>query len=62
MYHTTGKTKTELEKESRKEPEYDYRLFVLNMEREILYDRINKRVDIMIENGLIDEVKMLLKI
>lgn len=61
LYHTTGKTKTELEKESRKEPEYDYRLFVLNMEREILYDRINKRVDIMIENGLIDEVKMLLK-
>jgi tRNA dimethylallyltransferase len=61
LYHTTGKTKTELEKESRKEPEYDYRLFVLNMEREILYDRINKRVDIMIENGLIDEVKILLK-
>ena len=30
------------------------------MDRNILYDRINKRVDIMIENGLIDEVKSLL--
>ena len=32
----------------------------LNLDRKILYDRINKRVDIMIENGLIDEVKKLL--
>ena len=31
------------------------------MDRDILYDRINKRVDIMINNGLIDEVKDLLK-
>ncbi len=30
------------------------------MDREILYERINKRVDIMIDNGLIDEVKMFL--
>lgn len=29
----------------------------LNMDRNVLYDRINKRVDIMIESGLIDEVK-----
>jgi len=31
----------------------------LNLPRELLYDRINKRVDIMIDNGLIDEVKNL---
>lgn len=31
------------------------------MERELLYERINKRVDIMIENGLVDEVKNILK-
>ena len=31
------------------------------MDREKLYERINKRVDIMIENGLIDEVKSILK-
>ena len=62
IYHSTGKTKTQLEIESRKNgPDYDYLLFGINFEREILYDRINKRVDIMIEAGLIDEVKTLLK-
>ncbi|MBC2716210.1 MAG: tRNA (adenosine(37)-N6)-dimethylallyltransferase MiaA [Desulfobacteraceae bacterium] len=35
--------------------------FCLNMEREALYERINRRVDQMIENGLIDEVKALLQ-
>ncbi len=62
IYHSTGKNKTEQEKESRKnEVKYDYKIFAINMERDILYDRINKRVDLMIENGLIDEVKTLLK-
>ena len=57
LYHQTGKTKTQLDKESRKEPEYDYKIFAIDMDREILYDRINKRVDIMIEKGLVQEVK-----
>lgn len=61
IYHSTGRTKTELEAESRKKIEYDYKIFVLNMEREELYERINKRVDIMIQQGLIDEVKKLIK-
>ena len=62
IYHSTGKTKTELEIESRKNgPDYDYILFGITMEREKLYERINKRVDIMIENGLVQEVKELLK-
>ena len=61
IYHSTGKTKTELEKESRHEPEYDYKVFVLNMDRQKLYDRINLRVDLMIENGLVDEVKNMIK-
>ena len=61
IYHSTGKTKTELEKESRKNgPDYDYILFGINMDREKLYDRINRRVDIMLENGLIEEVKNLI--
>ena len=34
---------------------YDVKYFVLNMDREKLYDRINLRVDIMIKNGLIQE-------
>ena len=35
--------------------DYDVFYYVLTMNRERLYDRINKRVDIMIENGLLDE-------
>ena len=54
-----GKNKTELEKVSRKEVPYNYLIFGINMDREILYERINKRVDIMLEQGLIEEVKKL---
>lgn len=57
IYHQTGKTKSQLDAASRKDPEYDYKLFAINIEREILYDRINKRVDIMLQNGLIQEVQ-----
>lgn len=61
IYHETGKTKTEQEIESRsKEIKYDYKVFAINMDREILYDRINQRVDIMIEQGLIEEVKKII--
>ena len=60
IYHSTGKTKTQQEIESRKnEVKYDYKVFALNIEREKLYERINKRVDIMIKQGLIQEVENL---
>ncbi len=60
IYHQTGKTKTQMEEESRKNGiKYDYRVFAIDMQREILYDRINRRVDIMLEQGLIQEVKEL---
>jgi len=39
----------------------DYLIFVLTMERKQLYERINKRVDIMFNNGLIQEVSRLLE-
>lgn len=62
IYHATGKTKTEQEIESRKNPiEYDYHVYALKWDREILYDRINKRVDLMLEQGLIEEVKEIIK-
>ena len=57
----TGKTKTLLDKESRKEVPFDYKLYGIETNREVLYDRINKRVDKMLEDGLIDEVKELLE-
>lgn len=40
-----------------KKSNYNFCYFVLNDDRSKLYDRINKRVDIMINNGLLDEVK-----
>ena len=62
IYNATGKTKTEQEIESRKKDNpYDYVVFAINMDREKLYERINKRVDIMLEKGLVDEVKRLIK-
>lgn len=45
--------------ERQKESPYNFAYFVLNDERKRLYDRIDKRVDIMVENGLVEEVKKL---
>ena len=60
IYKATGKTKTQQEIESRKKGvKYDYKVFALNMDREVLYNRINLRVDLMIEKGLIEEVQRL---
>lgn len=62
IYNATGKTKTEQEEISRKnEVKYDYNVFAINIERPILYERINKRVDMMIEQGLIEEVSKLIE-
>ena len=62
IYKATGKNKTEQEIESRKNGvKYDYKVFAINWERKILYERINKRVDIMIQQGLVREVQKLLK-
>ncbi|MDE7478918.1 MAG: tRNA (adenosine(37)-N6)-dimethylallyltransferase MiaA, partial [Lachnospiraceae bacterium] len=46
--------------EREKQPAYDFRYFVLTDQRENLYENIDKRVDKMIENGLVDEVKRLM--
>ncbi len=55
---STGKTRGELDMESRPaESPYDYIYMAIDMERDVLYDRINKRVDIMLEEGLLEEVK-----
>ncbi|SDQ09069.1 tRNA (adenosine(37)-N6)-dimethylallyltransferase MiaA [Streptococcus equinus] len=42
-----------------KETDYDAYLIGLNDDRQVLYDRINHRVDLMIENGVLDEAKWL---
>ncbi len=61
IYHKTGKTKTEQELESRKRKiKYNYKVFAITMDRQVLYEKIEKRVDKMIEQGLIDEVQGIL--
>ena len=61
VYEYTKKPMSQHKKESRMEPpQYRYLVFILNMGRDRLYDRINKRVDIMLEAGLVDEVRRLL--
>ena len=61
IYQKTGKTKTEQEKESRsKDVKYNFKVFAIDMDRDILYRRIEQRVDKMIEEGLIEEVQNLL--
>ena len=49
------------ELQRKKTSPYDFRFFVLNPKRDILYDRINKRVDKIVEKGLVDEVKSLIE-
>lgn len=49
------------QEQTENKPMYDYKLFALNLDRTVLYDRINKRVDKMIDAGLVKEVKLLLK-
>ena len=61
FYRLTGKKiSVHNEEESKKESPYKFKYYCLNMEREKLYKQIERRVDIMLENGLVDEVKKLL--
>ena len=47
--------------EKQKELKYDATVFGLSMDRDFLYERINRRVDLMLEAGLEEEVRALLK-
>lgn len=57
---TGGKISEHNEAERQKESAYNSRYFVLTDERTHLYQNIDKRVDMMLEEGLVDEVKHLL--
>ena len=56
IFDETGKTKSSLELEQEHKPIYDITFIGLNPDRELLYNSINKRVDIMFEMGLEKEV------
>jgi tRNA dimethylallyltransferase len=61
IFEVTGKAKSYFDEQSRKQDlPFNYLLIGLSWPREILYQRINERVDLMIENGLIEEGEMLL--
>lgn len=59
VYQATEKTLSERRSEQSKTSKYDYYIIGLKMDREALYEKINKRVDSMIKNGLIEEVQHL---
>jgi tRNA dimethylallyltransferase len=62
VYHLTGKPMSEAYEEAPEEPKYRMVMIGLTIhDRELLYERINQRVDLMIDQGLVDEVKRLLQ-
>ena len=59
VFRTTGKSKLELS--TRKTPKYDVHMIAPDMDdRAILYDRINRRVGMMMDDGLEREVREIL--
>lgn len=59
VFESTGKTMTERHKTQNKTSKYDYVLIGLEMNRDKLYDRINRRVEKMVQDGLVEEVRAL---
>ena len=57
----TGKTFTELRRGTHKKRPFEIHRFVLDHPREVLYDRINLRVDLMMEAGLEEEAKSVIE-
>ena len=62
FHHFTGeKISDHNEREAEKEPAYSFCYFVLNDDRSLLYQRIEQRVDMILEAGLVEEVQALVK-
>ncbi|WNS77257.1 tRNA (adenosine(37)-N6)-dimethylallyltransferase MiaA [Bacillus sp. DTU_2020_1000418_1_SI_GHA_SEK_038] len=59
VYHCTGKTINKLQENQKPELMYNAAIIGLTMDRDILYQRINTRVDLMIKEGLLEEVEWL---
>lgn len=60
VFLATNKTFTNWNNESKTQgPVYPFKVFIINHDRSVLYDRINKRVDIMVEDGLLEEARKL---
>ncbi len=59
IFETSGVKKSEMIQTQQHELIYDVALIGLTDDRDVLYDRINKRVDVMFETGLVEEVRAL---
>lgn len=60
FYKTTGKPISEHQEETKKKKSrYNPLMMCIDWDRQVLYDRINQRVDIMLREGLVDEVRRL---
>ena len=59
IYLSNGESKSSLISKQEHKDLYNAKFFVRNINREELYERINNRVDVMIKDGLVDEVKYL---
>lgn len=57
VYYVTGTPISRLQRQFRSQPRYSAPIFILSLERALLYKRISCRVDKMLANGLIDEVR-----
>ena len=63
VHKFSGVKISQQQEESRKEPpKYNFIIFGLRMNRDTLYERINRRVDKMLEMGLVDEVRHLVEL
>ncbi|MCX6173361.1 MAG: tRNA (adenosine(37)-N6)-dimethylallyltransferase MiaA [Ignavibacteriales bacterium] len=62
VFHLTGEPIWKFQKNYERETDYKFILFGLNWEREKLYRNIEVRVDRMIQDGLVDEVKNILSL
>lgn len=60
VHRATGKPYSSFRKNQPKERNFNIIKIGLNTEREVVYERINKRVDLMLKEGLLDEVKSLI--
>lgn len=62
VYMLTGNTMTEIaQRDAAQEEPFDARLFALDWPREVLYARIDRRVDEMVASGMIEEVRSLMQ-
>ena len=55
------KKERNIEEENNNHENLSYKIFYIDMEREKLYERINKRADIMLDEGIIEETKIVIK-